>query len=124
MTDDTLTDVLRHALFDPAVRKQRVVHYIVGYTVNADDLRRAIAARAGDGSVTAAQVDAAIRSAGGQRVRASPLQALRAALGRPRPVLVLRRRLLTTGPSPQDESAGGVAQRWYHSGGSSSSDSY
>ena len=72
-------DVLRHALFDPSTKKRRIAARLPGYAIDADDLHRAVAAHV---AVEAEDVDAAIRSAGGHRMRANPLEVIRSLTGR------------------------------------------
>lgn len=75
-------DVLRNALLDPHVRKKRMIGRLPGYRVDADDLRRAVQERYERRKITDADVNAAVRDAGGHRIGRGPGDILRAAFGK------------------------------------------
>lgn len=61
-------ELLRRAIFDPAVRKRRLIGRQAGLLVDVEDLHRALAELASPQFPTAEAIDAAVRRHGGHRV--------------------------------------------------------
>jgi hypothetical protein len=83
-------ELLRRAIFDPAVRKQRVWSRQAGLLIDVEDLRAALEELLAPGAVGPRAVDQAIGRHGGHRVDYGIAQVIRAGLrratrtGRPR----------------------------------------
>lgn len=69
MTDAKIPPaVLRSALLDPWVRKEEVVGRVAGRRVDAEDLHRVLAQRLPGRTVTAEDLDDALRAVGGRGI--------------------------------------------------------
>lgn len=74
-------DVMRHALFDPAVPKRRILARLPGYRIDADDLHAAVQEHLPKANIAPADVDAAVRQLGGDRIKPGPLVTIKRLLG-------------------------------------------